>query len=492
MSVFQITSFIIIISSVFLHTHSADNIYFAVMPQTVTALTGSCVQIPCTFNISDFEDKRKKSESNYGIWLKNKSQFADSDSFIAFNSSKNIIRGFSDIQMTGNLTERNCTTVFYNIMKNHSDLYYFRLEMEPNVFRATFNPNKPDSRKTVNITVRDSPQPPELKPNDQRSVMEETTVNLSCSAEAPCPKQPPTISWSNIPESANITTQLQEKPDKTQSVFSHMTFKASYVDHRRNISCTVTYPRNTSNDSTVETTMMLRVLFPPKETHITIDPSASASVGTNVTLTCKSKAGPLNDMNYTWYKRGQEMPVAWRKKISFIVTHNKTGLYFCIAQNIYGSQSSAEIQLTDEVTDISQDMGPDGHSMLMIAGCVGGIVAVLTLSALGFCTRTKTKTHRGDNVGQNESLNQAQDETIDRNSIYANVLTVTNQDNKISDDYSVYELMTQFDHNTVKDSTEEDNNEKGSDVVCAQVHVIQKNLKAISVVPEVIYAQVKK
>ncbi len=131
----------------------ADDIYSAVMPQTVTALTGSCVQIPCTFNISGFEEKRKKATSVYGIWLKNISQYASKDSFIAFNSSKNIIRGFSDIQMTGNLSKRNCTTVFYNIMKNHSDRYYFRLEMEPNVFRATFNPSTDDSTKTVRINV---------------------------------------------------------------------------------------------------------------------------------------------------------------------------------------------------------------------------------------------------------------------------------------------------------------------------------------------------
>uniref|UniRef100_A0A8C1SBI5 Si:dkeyp-28d2.4 n=1 Tax=Cyprinus carpio TaxID=7962 RepID=A0A8C1SBI5_CYPCA len=282
----------------------ADNIYSAEMPQTVTALTGSCVQIPCTFNISNFEDKRKTAKSIYGIWLKNKLQFADEDSFIAFNSSKNIIRGFSDIQMTGNLSERNCTTVFYNIMINHSDSYYFRLEMEPNVFRATFNPSTDVSRKTVRINVRDSPQPPELKPNDLK-VMEETTVNLICSAEAPCPKQPPTISWSNIPESTHITTQLQEKPDKTQSVFSYMTFKASYKDHRRNISCTATYQRNTPDASTVETIVMLQVLF----------------------------------------KRFKVL-LSWGMKINLTKTQNQIGSYCCIAQNKYGKQSSEEAQCT--------------------------------------------------------------------------------------------------------------------------------------------------
>ncbi|XP_051738774.1 sialoadhesin-like isoform X3 [Ctenopharyngodon idella] len=402
----QITSFIFI-SSVLLHTHSADDIYFAVMPQTVTALTGSCVQIPCTFNISNFEGKRNNTQSVYGIWLKNKSQFADRDGFIAFNSSENIIRGFSDIQITGNLSERNCTTVFYNIMKNHSDIYYFRLEMEPNVFRATFITSQHGSRKIVNITVRDSPQPPELKPNDQRSVMEETTVNLNCSAEAPCPKQPPTISWSNIPESANITTQLQEKPDKTLSVFSHMTFKASYMDHRKNISCTATYPRNTREDSTVETTVMLQVLFPPKETHIIITPSAPVAIETNVTLTCKSKANPSNETSYTWYKRGQEMKIAQGMKISFIVTHNNTGSYFCIAKNKHGNQSSAEIQLT---------VGGERGFSRVIYGCTGALLAFVLLSAvLFFCMRTKTSS-QAHVIGRD----QATDKNSDMVAIYAN------------------------------------------------------------------------
>ncbi len=83
---------------------------------------------------------------------------------------------------------------------------------------------------------------------------------------------------------------------------------------------------------------------PPKETHIIITPS----VGTNVTLTCKSKASPSNDLNYTWYKHGEETPIAWGKKINLTKTQNQTGSYFCIAQNKHGKQSSEEAQRTDE------------------------------------------------------------------------------------------------------------------------------------------------
>nr|XP_055037927.1 sialic acid-binding Ig-like lectin 13 [Misgurnus anguillicaudatus] len=405
MSGLQIISFIIIISSVLLQTHSADDdTYSAVLPHTVTALTDSCVLIPCTFNISTFEEKLQKTKQIYGIWLKKRHDFRNDKSSVVFNSSQNIIQGFRHIEMIGNLTERNCSTVFYNIMMNHSDPYYFRLEMEPDVFKATFNTNKldaSDSSKTVKINVIDSPQPPELisSPDVSKYVMEGTAVNLICSAEAPCPKQPPTLSWTYIPKSANIITQLQEKPDKTHSVNSTMTFNASYMDHKMNISCTATYPRNISNNTTVNSTVMLQVMFPPKETHIIIKPSASVTVGTNVTFTCKIKASPSDNMKYTWYKRGQKTPLALEKKMSFIVTHNNTGWYFCTALNKHGNQSSEEIQLL--IT---------GSFKAVIYGCIGGLLALLVISAVFYYMRTKTKDQR-----QSQTNTRRKDQTADKN-----------------------------------------------------------------------------
>ncbi|KAK9953460.1 hypothetical protein ABG768_017449 [Culter alburnus] len=346
--------------------------YNAELPSRITALSGSCVQIPCRFNVS--ENSLTNTENIFGFWMKKNQSFLSRES-IVFNGSTNIIKGFSRIEILGNLSQRECTTVFYDVMNNHSDNYYFRVETKPSVWKYTYTENP------INISVSDSPQPPTLKPTDRKEVMEKITVNLSCSAEAPCPKQPPTISWSNIPQSANITTQLQEKPDKTQSVFSHMTFKASYMDHRRNISCTATYPRNTSNDSTVETTVMLRVLFPPKETHITIDPSASVSVGTNVTLTCKSKANPSNDMVFFWHKCGNvENQLDFGEQLTFTVNRMSGGRYFCIAKNDHGIQMSEEIQLI--VAELS---------VPLIAGCVGGISALLLLFLLATLLRRVQK-----------------------------------------------------------------------------------------------------
>lgn len=417
----KITFFIIISSSVLLHIHSAGDVYSASLPHTVTALTGSCVQIPCTFSISDFEEKQQDTKQIYGIWLKNTPHFDRENCLVVFNSSKNIIQGFSHIEMTGNLTERNCTTVFYNIMKNHSDFYYFRLQMEPNVFRATFNTNpadQSDSSRTVRINVIDSPQPPELNisPDLSRRVMEGVTVSVRCSAEVFCPKHPPTLIWSHNPTSANTTTQLQEKPDKTQSVISTMTFNASYTDHKKNIICTVTYPTNISKDTTVESNTTLQVLFPPKKTSISVEPSASVSVGTNVTLTCKSKASPSKNIIYTWYKRGQEAPIACKNNITLTLTHNNTGWYFCTAQNIHGNQTSEEIQLT--IKEHS------GFSKSVIYGCTGGLLTLLVLSAvLFYCVRTRASSQTNI-IGRDETEDKNKDmEIYSNNAIEMNMKT---------------------------------------------------------------------
>lgn len=84
---------------------------------------------------------------------------------------------------------------------------------------------------------------------------------------------------------------------------------------------------------------------PPKETRIKLEPNTSVSVGTNVTLTCNSKANPSYDMNYTWYKRGELKLLAFGENMTFNVSKIDEGCYFCRAENKHGTQTSEDIQL---------------------------------------------------------------------------------------------------------------------------------------------------
>lgn len=102
--------------------------YYTALPSRITALSGSCVQIPCTFDAPD--KMLKNAESIFGCWVKKNHAFLKPDSLVVFNGSTNIIKGFSHIKMLGNLSQRECTTVFYDVMKNHTDNYYFRVEIK--------------------------------------------------------------------------------------------------------------------------------------------------------------------------------------------------------------------------------------------------------------------------------------------------------------------------------------------------------------------------
>lgn len=129
----------------------------------ITALSGSCVQIPCTYNVSDFENKLERTQSIFGSWLKTTHLVTGlifngswlKTTGLILNGSPPIIKGFNHIEMVGNLSRRECTTVFYNVTKNHSDIYYFRVEMEPLIFRATF-------MSPVNVTVLGKPYTPKM------------------------------------------------------------------------------------------------------------------------------------------------------------------------------------------------------------------------------------------------------------------------------------------------------------------------------------------
>ncbi|XP_042154687.1 vascular cell adhesion protein 1-like [Oncorhynchus tshawytscha] len=208
------------------------------------------------------------------------------------------------------MSQKNCTTVFFNVTTSYSDKYYFRIESQP--FRAT------DLDKSVSIDVRGE-------------VKEGTPVSLNCSAVAPCPEHPPELTWT-LPKQFTTENQLQESSDQTKSVLSTVTFTPSYLHHEKNITCTSVYPVGASNKTT-EHNMMLNVSFSPKDTSASISPSDPVSVGSCVNLTCSSTANPPVT-TFTWFQISGDKPtqVASGQSYTLNVTVDG-GLYFCEARN---------------------------------------------------------------------------------------------------------------------------------------------------------------
>ncbi|XP_064160166.1 B-cell receptor CD22-like isoform X12 [Anguilla rostrata] len=296
------------------------------MPQSIEALIGSCVLIPCRFEIpSEYDsDLLQDPSSVNGKWKK--------DETIVFDSSSQSASSLHG-KITGDLLQKKCTTVLENLPMNYHGRYKFRLECN--------NRLKWNFKQSVQINITASPPKPKLTP-ERVEVMEGTSVSLSCSAAAPCPKLPPNLTWT--PRLSDSVGQLQENV----SVSSVLTFTASHLHHGQNITCRALYKlQQGDTQKTTEASLTLRVLYPPKNTSVSGSPSGSVFAGSSVTLTCSSNANPAVQ-KYTWYKvNGTEMhTVGTGQNLTFNVTESSgSEQYYCEAQNEHGKENSTALQL---------------------------------------------------------------------------------------------------------------------------------------------------
>ncbi|XP_064816774.1 myelin-associated glycoprotein-like isoform X1 [Oncorhynchus masou masou] len=362
----------------------------ATMPDKLDVLTGSCVQIPCSFDIPDrHRDQFNSAILPSGVWIKGSPYFGGRPDRVIFNSSEMVNRYQGKI--TGNMSQKNCTTVFFNVTTNYTDKYYFRIENQP--FLAT------DTEKSVNIVVSDLPSSPILTVSGE--VKEETPVSLNCSAVAPCPEHSPELTWT-LPTQFTTENQLQENPDQTKSVLSTVTFTPSYHHHEKNITCTAVYPVGTSNKR-AEHNMMLNVSFSPKDTSVSISPAHPVSVGSCVNLTCSSTANPPVT-TFTWFQisEGNSTQVASGQSYTLNVTVDG-GQYVCEARNSHGCGKSNEVQLAIK--------GQEETVNTMVSGVAAGTLGALLLISLIslFVWRRNSRLHDGlertdNSQGQNSPV----------------------------------------------------------------------------------------
>ncbi|XP_071026048.1 myelin-associated glycoprotein-like [Oncorhynchus clarkii lewisi] len=344
----------------------------ATMPDRLDLLTGSCVQIPCSFDILDQHKYTYNSTIlPSGVWIKGNPYFGGRPDSVIFNSSETVNRYQGKI--TGNMSQKNCTTVFFNVTTSYSDIYFFRIESKP--FRAT------DNDKSVNIVVSDFPSSPILTVSGE--VKEGTPVSLNCSAVAPCPEHPPELTWT-LPTQFTTENQLQENPDQTKSVLSTVTFTPSYLHHEKNITCTAVYPVGTSNKR-AEHNMMLNVSFSPKDTSASISSADPVLVGSCVNLTCSSTANPPVT-NFTWFQisGGKTTQVASGQSYFLNVTAGDGGLYYCEGRNSHGCGKSNEVQLA-----IKGHEEPVNPKVFEIVGKTFGLIFLFSLIVL-FAWRRRT------------------------------------------------------------------------------------------------------
>ncbi|XP_033975688.1 myelin-associated glycoprotein-like [Trematomus bernacchii] len=322
------------------------------MPRRIEGLTGSCVKVPCTFDV-DSQFDVDLDDSCKAIWIRG-SPFGTvvfDSSLTGAQASGNILQG----NLTGNLQNKECTTIFYNMPPSHSDYnYYFRIQCD-NRLKVTFPTG-------VRITTQNALDQPTITPSTLE-VEEGALVTLSCTAVAPCPILPPDLTWT--PRIGDI-----EEKHESESMVSVMNFTSSYLHNGQHFSCTALYKRQAGNtDRRFEKFMTLHVLYPPTNTSVSY--SATVKEGSLVNLTCNGNANPAM---YTWYKvnGGHVTDVGSEKMFSTTVSEVDRQFY-CKVSNRYGTENSSITQIDvqfppKETTIIIEPKGPllEGSSVSLL------------------------------------------------------------------------------------------------------------------------------
>ncbi|XP_069007570.1 sialic acid-binding Ig-like lectin 13 [Embiotoca jacksoni] len=425
---------------------------FMTAPEEMEALSGSCLQIPCSFSFSSKKNFDNTKETT-GLWMKNSHR-----ENVVFNSGEPA--HLYPMEMIGNLREKNCTTLFSNLKTSYTDKYYFRVE-NSNSARATAVCDP------LQITVKDSPWKPRIEISGD--LKEKKSVTITCSAFTPCPHSPPQLTWTLQQDSHN---NMEENTNGTFTTKIQEAVTLSDSHDGNNISCSARYPVNEGDFKTAETEVTLNVSYAPKDTSASISPSGLVSAGSSVNLTCSSRAKPPVS-SFTWFKNSIDGPMKVSEGEIYSFNATDEGVYYCVATNDLGEQTSSIINLNIRVLPVG---------FLHEAPVYGGIIASILVICLVVCVCIliywKRKTERNSTVPQSQSQTGAE-------------LTVrkTEEDEEAIHygeiDFS--KLRPEKSSESVQDSGQQ------QDLVYAQVRVSEPADSSVQTAegPEELYAQVK-
>ncbi|KAM7390677.1 hypothetical protein PAMA_008731 [Pampus argenteus] len=430
-------------------------------PQKMEALSGSCLLIPCTFIPIKGESEFDSSRTVVGLWIKSGSNFKTYPENVIFSSSQTV--NTYPMNIIGNLSQKNCTTLFSSLITAYTDTYYFRIENDPFLATAVCDPPE--------IQVIDSPWSPRIEISGE--LKEKESVNITCSALTPCPHFPPELTW-NLQQNApnriegnqTFTTQIQT------------TITLSDTHDGENITCSARYPVNEGNDSkTAEAEVTLSVSYAPKNTSAMVSPSGPVSPGSWVNLTCSSRAKPA--ANFTWFEISKDGPMKVSEGAFYTFNVTEGGVYFCVATNALGNETSTRIHLTME----EQEMPGSFQQVVLLGGLIGSVVFTGLLVCV--CCLVSLRCFRSTNASPQQTQSQTGENPASK--------TEEANGQKEGEDLHYGEIdFSKLGLEASSDPVQVDRQQQGT--VYAQVNVSKPTNSSTQTAdrPEDLYAQVKK
>ncbi|KAA8582598.1 hypothetical protein FQN60_003829 [Etheostoma spectabile] len=232
-------------------------------PQHICAVKGSSAVIPCSFYYPD--NLRVKNV----MWGQVKSHPFRT----LFISDKNLKKVTTRFQYIGD-KHHNCSLKIHQVEHNDTGKHVFRFKTNDKSGKWTGKDGS--TLKVVDLSISVT------KPNGNRTAKEGDSVNLTCRNGCDGGNLLSTFTWFKNGE------PITEGP----------TLYLSNMSSTNSGNYTCSLKRHTAASSGV---IHIDVEYSPKNTSVSVRPSMEADAGSNITLTCSSRANPPVE-NYTWVK----------------------------------------------------------------------------------------------------------------------------------------------------------------------------------------------
>ncbi|XP_063055814.1 myelin-associated glycoprotein isoform X2 [Engraulis encrasicolus] len=293
------------------------------MPRDISAMTNSCVVIPCSFM---YPSGIRPYRGVHGIWYFGQ-PYPQLFPPVVFKSRTDIVHESykGRTKLLGDLHQKNCTLKISNIGPEHSGKYYFRADLGgANIYTY------PDFSE---LKVLDQPNvdvPDEIVSDD--------SLDLTCYAPDNCPDMTPEIHWmytDYLPDPLFTADYLEDS--NTAVISSTLTFTPKPMHHGQLIGCRVHYPNTTF---VYEHLISLDIKYAPQTVWVNV--SQEVMEGSSVVLHCEVDSNPVSRIS--WLFGEEELMSDTASNISLYMDDldpTQEGIYTCVGDNGYGIMNTS-------------------------------------------------------------------------------------------------------------------------------------------------------
>ncbi|XP_077116199.1 myelin-associated glycoprotein-like [Ranitomeya variabilis] len=321
-------------------------------PSRITALIGSCVEIPCAYYDS--------VKSNTAWYLYSRKSYPE---ILNTKDSTSVMMEYKDRTslMPG---DNSCTLRIDPVKVEDCYKYYY-----PGIPEYKAGNAYSEYAQTLYLDVTDREK--SFIFASENANEGEATV-LRCTAEHTCRSSPPSIQW-------NKPGHIESKSEEVTSGYWLKESKLTYVPSNEDdgiIKCTATYP----NGKSFESSRILNIIYAPKNVTVTVITVEMGEVieGSDVTLKCNCYSKIKVD-KYEWYKGKDKIKLPYTgSKIGVRNVTRDTEPYSCVAINAVDRVESALMKIPVRYKS-------SNTSSVVLPATIGTICLLLVLLALIAC-----------------------------------------------------------------------------------------------------------